>query len=84
MSPTRKEIIEALENPAPNPLAEAVAAAIARYSAEFAEGVTRNDGFARAIRLPAPACEIERVAFDLFVQELKESAPGVKITTLET
>jgi hypothetical protein len=84
MSPTREEIIKALEDPAPNPLAEAVAAAIARYSAEFAEGVSRHGGFAKAIRLTAPAYEIERVAFDLFVQELKTNAPRVNITTLET
>jgi hypothetical protein len=83
MSPTREEIIKALEDPAPNPLAEAVAEAISRYGTEFADGVTRNGGFAKAIRLTAPASEIESAAFDLFVQELKESAPGVKITTLE-
>jgi hypothetical protein len=84
MSPTREEIIKALQDPAPNPLAEAFAAAISRYSAEFAEGVARHGGFAKAIRLTAPASDIERAAFDLFVRELKESAPGVKITTLET
>lgn len=84
MSPTREEIIAALEDPSPNPLAEAVAAAIARYSAEFAESVTRNGGFAKPVRLAAPANDIERAAFDLFVQELKTSAPGATITTLET
>ena len=84
MSPTREEIIEALEDPSPNPLAEAVAAAMSRYGAEFAEGVARNGGFAKPIRVTAPGNEIERAAFDLFVRELKTSAPGVKITTIET
>jgi hypothetical protein len=85
MSPTREEIIKALEDPTPNPLAEAVAAAIARYTAEFAEGVTRNGGFAKTIRLTAPASEIERAAFDLFIRELKTTlTPRVNITTLET
>ena len=84
MSPTREEVIAALEDPSPNPLAEAVAAAISRYSDEFAENVNRNGGWARPIRLTAPGNEIERAAFDLFVRELKTSAPAVTITTLET
>ena len=75
---------QTLESPSPNPLAEAVAAAIARYSDEFTEGVGRNGGFAKPIRLTAPGNEIECIAFDLFVRGLKASAPGVKITTLET
>ena len=35
MFPTRDEILQALDDPNPNPLAEAVAAAISRYSDEF-------------------------------------------------
>ncbi len=79
MTPTRDEIIQALENPTPNPLAEAVADAVRRYASEFAAAVSENAGFAQTIRLTAPANETESVAFELFVQELKANMPATKI-----
>ena len=81
MSPTRDEILQALDDPNPNPLAGAVAAAISRYSNEFAATVNKNAGFSKMIRLTAPADEIEQAAFDIFVQQLNASLPETKIMT---
>jgi hypothetical protein len=62
-------------------LAEAVAAAISRYSDEFGATVNKNAGFSKTIQLTAPADEIEQAAFDLFVQQLNASLPETKIMT---
>jgi hypothetical protein len=79
MTPAREEIIQALENPTPNPLAEAVGDAVRRYAAEFSAAVRDNAGFAQTIRLTAPTNETESFAFQLFVEELKANMPATKI-----
>lgn len=80
MSPTREEIIHALESPDPNPIADAVADAITRYGEEFAAAVSAGKGFGGTIRLSEPISQTQAVAFELFVQQIKESMPQTKIT----
>jgi hypothetical protein len=81
MASTRAEIMQALENPTPNPLAEAVGDAVRRYGVEFAVAVRGNAGVAQIVRLTPPMNEIESVAFELLVQEVKATMPRATIST---
>jgi hypothetical protein len=76
--PSRAEIIAALNDPNPNPLADSIADAIAKYSRAFADEATRRGGL-KHIRLPAPTTEVEAVAFELFVEQIKAEIPSASI-----
>jgi hypothetical protein len=79
-SPTRQDIEAALADPNPhNQLAKQVAAAIVAYANHFQEAVERQGGFDQPIRLPEPRDTVESKAFELFMAELRKSAPGARV-----
>jgi len=80
LPPSRAEILAALQDPKPNALAERVAVALDKCASAFARDAEQRGGFER-ITLPAPADEVESVALELFMQQLRaQLPPDAKIT----
>jgi hypothetical protein len=76
--PTRAQILAALQDSAENPLAARVAGAVAAYGRAFEEEAHRRGGL-EFIRLPAPTDEVEAVALELFLDEIRAQMPSVRI-----
>ena len=76
--PIRTQIIAALQDPKANAIADRVAEAVTAYGRALEEEANRR-GSLDNIRLPAPTNEIESVALELFMDEIRTSMPGVAI-----
>ncbi len=75
MTPSRAEILAALQDPQPSPLASAVFDAITVYARAFDKEAHRE-----IIRLPAPTGEVEAVALEIFLDEMRAHTPNAAIT----
>jgi hypothetical protein len=71
--------LAALADPQQNDLASRVAAAMTAYSRAFEDAANRH-GSLENIRLPAPTDEIESVALEVFLGEIRAQMPDVPIT----
>jgi hypothetical protein len=73
---SRAQILDAVRHADFNPLACRVARAVADYELAFA-GEARRCGSFDYIRLPAPTDEIESVALDIFLTQMRRQMAGV-------
>jgi hypothetical protein len=78
LPPSRAEILAALQDPQHNDLASRVADAIAAYDRALEEEANRRF-YPENIRLPAPTGEIEAVALEFFLGEIRKQMPNVPI-----
>jgi hypothetical protein len=79
LPPSRAEILAALQDPNPHPLADRVADALDALARSFSDEAARG-GSLEHIRLPAPTNEVEGVALELFMQQVREEMPHANIT----
>jgi hypothetical protein len=77
-SPSRAEILDAVQHADFNPLACRVARALADYELAFSAEAQRCGSF-DYIRLSPPTDEIEAVALDLFLDEAQARLPRTEI-----
>ena len=78
LPPSRAEILAALQDPQHNVIASRVADAMAAYCRAFEDEANRR-GSLENIRLPAPTGEIEAVALEMFLGEIRAQMPDVSI-----
>jgi hypothetical protein len=76
--PSRAEILAALQDPQRNDIASRVAEAITAYTRAFEDAANRR-GSLENIRLPAPTDEVEAVALEMFLGEMRARMPNVPI-----
>jgi hypothetical protein len=76
--PSRAEILAALQDPQHNDLASRVANALTAYGRAF-EGQANRRGSLETIRLPAPTDEVEAVALEMFLGEIRGKIPNTVI-----
>jgi hypothetical protein len=72
--PSRAEILAALQDPTPSALGSRIAKAITAYARAFDDEALRE-----IIRLPTPTDEVEAVALELFLDEMRAHAPNTAI-----
>jgi hypothetical protein len=81
---TRDEILSALQNEEPSPVATAVSAAVLRYSNLFVKQLKRHKNNASpeiSITLPEPENDVERIALELFARSVEESGTETRWTS---
>jgi hypothetical protein len=77
--PSRAEILAALQDTNYNRLASRVDEATTAYRLAFEEEARRRGGL-DMIELPAPTGEIEAIALEIFLHEMRKQSPPVAIT----
>jgi hypothetical protein len=78
LPPSRAEILAALQDQQHNDIASRVAEAMAAYGRAFEDDANRRDSLEN-IRLPAPTDEIEAVALEIFLGEIRAQMPDTVI-----
>jgi hypothetical protein len=78
LPPSRAEILAALQDPQHNDIASRVAEAMTAYGRAFEDEANRR-GSLETIRLPAPTGEVEAVALEIFLGEIRAQMPDTVI-----